>query len=154
MSRWYRHHPDTLVETNGITMMWNTAIPTAKKIGANHPDICFRNRNTNTCLLIDISLPVDDNIARKQAEKLAKYSNLWVEVKPHVTVSDTGCSSGVGSVWAWCTQVLHGGWTSFQVITTCSPCRKLCFLDPVRSSVKSSLLSRLLPTARKETLVA
>ena len=33
-SRWYRHHPDRLVETDNITMMWNTTIPTARKIGA------------------------------------------------------------------------------------------------------------------------
>ena len=44
------------------------------------PDICFRNRKTNTCLLIDISCPADGNIARKQAEKLTIYSDLQVEV--------------------------------------------------------------------------
>ena len=51
-SRWYRHHPDRLVEMDNITMMWDTAIPTARKIGANCPDICFRNKKTNTCLLL------------------------------------------------------------------------------------------------------
>ncbi len=61
-------------------MMWDTAIPTAGKICANHPDICFRNKKTNTCLLIDISCPADGNIARRQAEKLTKCSALWVEV--------------------------------------------------------------------------
>ena len=50
-------------------MMWDTAIPNARKIGANRPDICFRNRKTNTCFLIDISCLADGNIARKQAEK-------------------------------------------------------------------------------------
>ena len=58
-SRWYRHHPDRLVETNDITMMWDTTIPTAKKIKANRPDILLmatlaRNmlrswRSTATC---------------------------------------------------------------------------------------------------------
>ena len=66
--------------TGDITMMWDTAIPTAGKIGANRPDICFRNKKTDTCLLIDISCPADGNIARKQAEKLTKYSDLRVEV--------------------------------------------------------------------------
>ena len=28
-SKWYRHHPDRLVETDDITMMWDTTIPTA-----------------------------------------------------------------------------------------------------------------------------
>ena len=79
-SRWYQHHSDRLVEIDNITMMWDTTIPTARKISATRPDICFRNKKTNTCLLIDISCPVDGNIARKQAEKLTKYSDLWVEV--------------------------------------------------------------------------
>ena len=79
-SRWYRHHHDRLVETNDITMMWDTVILTARKIVANRPDICFRNKKTNSCLLIDISCPTESNIARKQAEKLTKYSDLRVKV--------------------------------------------------------------------------
>ena len=79
-SSWYRHHSDRLVETNDITMMWDTTIPTARKIKANRPDICLRNRKTNNCLLIDISCPADGNIIKKHAEKLAKYSDLRVEI--------------------------------------------------------------------------
>ena len=78
-SRWYRHHPDRLVETDDIIMMWDTTIPTAKKIKANRPDVCLRNKKTNT-FLIDISCPADDNIGRKHAENLAKYSDLRVEI--------------------------------------------------------------------------
>ena len=55
-SRSYHHHPDRLVETDDIPMIWDTAIPTARKIGANGPDICFRNKKTNTCLLIWLSM--------------------------------------------------------------------------------------------------
>ena len=52
-SRWYRHHPDRLVETDGITIMWDTTISTARKIKANRPDICLRNgRPTVVFLLI------------------------------------------------------------------------------------------------------
>ena len=79
-SRWYRHHPDRLLETDDITLMWDTAIPTAKKIKANRPYICLRNKKTNTCLLIDISCPADSNIGKKHDEKLAKYSDLRVEI--------------------------------------------------------------------------
>ena len=62
-------------------MMWDTVIPTDRKIGgSNSPDICFRKKKTNTCLLIDIICPADGNIARKQAETLTKYSDLRVEV--------------------------------------------------------------------------
>ena len=67
--RWYRHLSDRLVETDDITMMWDTTIPTAEKIMANCPGISYRNRVTNTCLLIDISCSADGNITRKQGEK-------------------------------------------------------------------------------------
>ena len=103
-SRWYRHHHDRLVETDDITMMWDTVILTARKIVANCPDICFRNKKTNICLLIDISCPTEGNIARKQAEKSTKYSDLRVKVS-------TGCSSGVGSTGhsarRYCTVARH-----------------------------------------------
>ena len=79
-SRWYRHLPDRLVETDDITMMRDTTIPTDKKIKANRPDICLTNKKTNTCLLIDISFPTDGNIGKKHAETLVKYSDLQVEI--------------------------------------------------------------------------
>ena len=60
--------------------MWDNTIPTAKKIKANRPYICLRNRKTNTYLVIDISCPADSNIGAKHAEKLEKYSHLRVEV--------------------------------------------------------------------------
>lgn len=78
--RWYRHQPDKLVETDDIIMMWNTTIPTAGKVKANRPDICLRNKKTNSCLLIDISVPADDNVGRAYADKLAKYGDLRVEI--------------------------------------------------------------------------
>ena len=62
-SIWYRHYPDRLVAMDDITVMWDTAIPTAGESGANLPDICFRNKKTSTCVFMDISCPTDGNIA-------------------------------------------------------------------------------------------
>ena len=67
------------METDNSIMSWDTTIPTARKIKANLPDICLRNRKTNSCILIDISCPAVGNIGKKHAEKLAKYSELRVE---------------------------------------------------------------------------
>ena len=58
-------------------MMWDATISTARKIKANRPDICLRNRKTNTCLLIDIRGPAH---GKKHAEKLVKYSDLRLEI--------------------------------------------------------------------------
>ena len=94
------------VEMDDITMMWDTAIATAKMIGVDRPDICFRNKKTNTCLLIDISCTAFGNIAKKQAEKLAKYSDLWVEVS-HMWQCRVGhwLFQWCWERWAQCTQV-------------------------------------------------
>ena len=114
-------------------MMWNTAISIARKICSDCPDICFRNKKTDSCLLIDISCPTDGNIARKQTEKLTKYSDLRVEVN-RMCQCWTLVVPVVLEVLGTCTQVLHGGWTILQVTTTCSTYRKQCFLNPVISS--------------------
>ena len=63
-----------------ITIMWDTAIPTAKTIGVNRLVICFRNNKTNVCLLIDISCPVNGNIAKKEDDQLTEYSVLKAKV--------------------------------------------------------------------------
>ena len=139
----YGHHPDRFVEMDDITMMWDITIPTAKRIKANRPGIFLRNKKSNTCLLIDISCPADGNIGKKHTEKLAKYSDLWVEISCmwHCqTLAVPVVLRALGTVLA----VLHNGWTLFQVITTCSTYRKQCFWDLLGSFVKSFLLSRQL----------
>ena len=70
----------SLLVLDYIVEMWDTTIPTAGKIKANRPDICLRDKKANTCFLIDIICPADGNVGRKQAEKLAKYGDLRVEV--------------------------------------------------------------------------
>ena len=143
-SRWYRHHPDRLVETDDITMVWDTTILTARKIGANRPDICLRNKKTNTCLLFPILFPIlfPGNIARKQAEKTTKYSDLRVEVsrmwqcRPLVVPVVLG-ALGTVHVGIACMVAGHYSRSSQPAALI-----KQCFLDLVGSYVKSCLLSR------------
>ena len=85
------------METDDVTMMWDTTIPTVKNIKANRSDICLRNKKTNTCLLIYISCPADGNIGRKHAEKLAKYSDLRVEISRMWHCRTLVVSGGLGS---------------------------------------------------------
>ena len=70
--------------------------PDCQEDQANCPDICPRNKKTNACLLIDISCPADGKIGKKHAEKLAKYSDLRVEISRmwHL-LSNTGSSGGL-----------------------------------------------------------
>ena len=79
--RWYEHEPTTLTEKNNITILWNMPIHTDRTIAANRPDIVLKNKKDKTCLLIDMTVPLDDNTSVKTTEKLNKYKDLEIEVE-------------------------------------------------------------------------
>ena len=56
-------------------------IPTDVPIPNNRPDIIIHNKNLRTCILIDISIPQDQNITKKTSEKIQKYKPLEIELK-------------------------------------------------------------------------
>ena len=60
--------------------MWDCPIITDRKINANRPDIVVKNTKTNTCQLIDMSVPSDRNICLKHNEKKSKYKDLEIEI--------------------------------------------------------------------------
>ena len=63
-SRWYRHHPDRLVETDDITVMWDTIIPTARKIKVNRPDICLKIGRQTLVFLLTSAVLLMTTLAR------------------------------------------------------------------------------------------
>lgn len=80
-NKWYRHKPNT-VSTNqdgSTTILWNQQITTDRKVAHNKPDIVVRT--PNMCLIIDVAVPSDSNIIRKEAEKIIKYRSLEIEIK-------------------------------------------------------------------------
>ena len=80
-SEWFKHEPEKVVEKENTVVMWDYPIITEKKVGANRPDITIHNRETNTAILVDFSVPYDMNIMEKTAEKLTKYRDLEIEIK-------------------------------------------------------------------------
>ena len=79
--KWYHHKPTPTIEIQNITIMWDVAIPTPSNIPNNRPDIIIYDRNERTCKIIDISIPQDQNINVKTAEKITKYKNLETELQ-------------------------------------------------------------------------
>lgn len=80
-NNWYEHEPTDVVNSNEnkITILWNVPIQTDREIRANRPDIVIKNHKNKTCQLIDVSVPSDYNIAKKECEKLSKYCDLKIE---------------------------------------------------------------------------
>ena len=79
--RWYEHEPKTVNENHSVTILWDTPIHTDKTIAANRPDIVLKNKENKTCLVIDITIPLDTNTSVKTTEKLIKYKDLEIEVE-------------------------------------------------------------------------
>lgn len=79
-NRWYKHVPNKVQDNEQATIIWDMPVQTDKEIKANRPDIIVKDWAKNTCLLIDVSVPSDQNIVKKEVEKLSKYKDLEIEV--------------------------------------------------------------------------
>jgi hypothetical protein len=47
----------------------------------NEPDIVIRDYEKGTCMLLDVAIPGDRNVIKKEAEKILKYKDLRVEIQ-------------------------------------------------------------------------
>ena len=78
--RWYEHEPKTVSENDSVTTLWDILIHTDRTIAANRPAIVLKNKTYTTCLLIDMTIPLDTNTSVRTTEKLTKYKDLEIEV--------------------------------------------------------------------------
>jgi hypothetical protein len=80
---WYEHVPKS-VETGQVgkvTVLWNEQVQTDRTIPNNKPDIITRGSEKGTCMLIDVAIPGDRNVIKKEAEKILKYKDLTTEIQ-------------------------------------------------------------------------
>ena len=104
--KWYEHKPKNTATTRDgeTTILWNFPIRTDRTVEANRPDIILR-RKGQTCLLIDVSIPADRNITKKEAEKKLKYKDLEIEIsrmwktKTRVIPFVIGATGAVSKDW-------------------------------------------------------
>ena len=78
---WQTHVPKDTVTHNGVEIMWDKTILTDKKVNYNRPDITIHDTKAKECTFIDVSVPVCDNVIRKEAEKITKYRDLEIEIQ-------------------------------------------------------------------------
>ena len=77
----YEHKPQPVVEGDNVTLLWDFPIRTDRNIQANRADIIVMDFKKKTCLLIDMSIPTDQNIPAKEFVKLSKYKDLEIEIQ-------------------------------------------------------------------------
>jgi hypothetical protein len=56
-------------------------VQTDRNIPNNKPDIIIWDNEKGTCMLIDVAIPGDRNVIKKEAEKILKYKDLIIEIK-------------------------------------------------------------------------
>jgi hypothetical protein len=54
---------------------------TDRTIPNNKPDIIIQDIEKGTCMLIDIAIPGDRNVIKKEAEKILKYKDLIIKIQ-------------------------------------------------------------------------
>ena len=65
---------------NNITTIWDMPVNTDRTIATNRPDIIVKDSVNSTCKLIDMTVPLDRNIALKEMEKKSKYNDQELEM--------------------------------------------------------------------------
>jgi len=56
-------------------------VRTDRTIPNNKPDIIIRDNEKRTCVLIDVAIPGDRKVIKKEAEKIIKYKDLTIEIQ-------------------------------------------------------------------------
>lgn len=80
VEKYYLHEPDKVVKTENQVIMWDHAVTTDRKVVANRPDIIVLDNKRKACLIIDIAIPDDVNVSKKETEKRLKYQDIKIEI--------------------------------------------------------------------------
>jgi hypothetical protein len=69
----YSHIPNPVCEHEDITTtLWNQGVKTDREVLTNRPDIIIKNKKDRIFLLVDVVIPSDRNVIRKESEKKLK----------------------------------------------------------------------------------
>ena len=68
-----RKTPETITRTTNVEVWWDKKITVQPPIECNRPDIVLWDLHKRKCLIIDICVPMDVNVAREEKVKCDKY---------------------------------------------------------------------------------
>jgi len=91
---WYEHVPKSVEASQGdkVFLLWNQQVRTDRTIPSNKPDI-IRDNEKGTCMLIDVAIPGDRNVIKKEVEKSLKYKDLTKEIQRMFECKNKGDTS-------------------------------------------------------------
>ena len=80
-TKWYEHHPETVLENDRVKILWDFTVQTDNAIGARKPDMIIINKETKMCQIVDFAVPYDTNVVDRETEKIDKYQDLAIELQ-------------------------------------------------------------------------
>ena len=78
---YYKYVPDPVLENDHVKLYWDRSIITDRTIVANKPDIVMMDRSARRVMIIDVTIPHDENLVKAEKEKQIKYLDLAHEVR-------------------------------------------------------------------------
>ena len=92
--------PDKVNENDQVKILWDFYIQTDKHVLANQPDIVVVDKSDKRAIIIDIAVPNDCNIEKKEKEKVEKYQPLREELEKCWKVKATVVPVVIGALGA------------------------------------------------------
>jgi hypothetical protein len=80
---WYEHVTKSgeTSQVDEVIILGNQQVQTNRTIPKNKPDIIIKDNEKGTYMLIDVAIPGDRNVIKKEAEKILKYKDLTTEIR-------------------------------------------------------------------------
>ena len=78
--KWYEHQPEGVRETKKCKILWDMTIQCDRVIETRRPDIVVVEKKNNKVTIVDIALPWDHRVYKKEGEKIDKYQDLKREI--------------------------------------------------------------------------
>ena len=79
MKNWYEHAPEGVAENEEVKILWDVMIQ--QRDHSKEPDITVVHKNETRCAIIDIAVPGDIRVIKKEKEKVERYQELKREIR-------------------------------------------------------------------------
>ena len=70
-----------VIESDKVNLLWNFTIQCDHEIEQRRPDMVVVEKTERRFTRIDITIPGDNRVGEKEAEKIEKYQELKLEIK-------------------------------------------------------------------------
>ena len=81
----HKDHPYVFVRpvwtSDVLEIWWDIKIETSPSVPSNKPDIVVWNKTEKICSIIDVCVPLDENIGKQEKIKIDKYTELMVRLQ-------------------------------------------------------------------------